>query len=133
MLRRQAFKFEIMPNGEQIRRINQFCGCSRFVFNHALAWQDAQYTQDNSIKFSYTKIANLLPQWKNTFPWLKDCSAQVLQQSLKDLEKAFSSFFQKRADSRNSRKKAQKIAFVSRKIANWSNTTAAYIYQKLAG
>ncbi|HHF4238244.1 TPA: helix-turn-helix domain-containing protein, partial [Haemophilus influenzae] len=23
---RKAFKFEIMPNGEQIRRIKQFCG-----------------------------------------------------------------------------------------------------------
>ena len=111
MLKRQAFKFEIMPNGEQIRRINQFCGCSRFVFNHALAWQDAQYTQDNSIKFSYTKIANLLPQWKNTFPWLKDCSAQVLQQSLKDLEKAFSSFFQKRADFPKFKKKGAKDSF----------------------
>ncbi|OZN25530.1 hypothetical protein CFY87_02715 [Actinobacillus seminis] len=22
-----------MPNGEQIRRIKQFCDCSRFVFN----------------------------------------------------------------------------------------------------
>ncbi|MEX4038326.1 helix-turn-helix domain-containing protein, partial [Haemophilus influenzae] len=22
-----------MPNGKQIRRIKQFCGCSRFVFN----------------------------------------------------------------------------------------------------
>ncbi|KGQ36683.1 hypothetical protein JP35_10220 [Gallibacterium anatis] len=36
---RKAFKFEIMPNGNQIRRIKQFCGCSRFVFNRALAWQ----------------------------------------------------------------------------------------------
>nr|WP_239494887.1 helix-turn-helix domain-containing protein [Haemophilus influenzae] len=26
-----------MPNGKQIRRIKQFCGCSRFVFNRALA------------------------------------------------------------------------------------------------
>ncbi|MCK9647494.1 helix-turn-helix domain-containing protein, partial [Haemophilus influenzae] len=29
-----------MPNGKQIRRIKQFCGCSRFVFNRALAWQN---------------------------------------------------------------------------------------------
>ena len=106
MLRYQAFKFEIMPNGEQACRINQFCGCSRFVFNHWLDWQNTQYEQDNSLKFSYTKISRLLPQWKNTFPWLKDCYAQVLQQSLKDLEKAFKNFFQKRAGSLNLRKKA---------------------------
>lgn len=61
---RKAFKFEIMPNGEQIRRIKQFCGCARFVFNRALAWQNEQYEQDNSVKFSYTKIANQLPHWK---------------------------------------------------------------------
>ena len=108
MLRYQAFKFEIMPNGEQARRINQFCGCSRFVFNHGLDWQNAQYEQDNSLKFSYTKISRLLPQWKNTFPWLKDCYAQVLQQSLKDLEKAFKNFFQKRANPPKFKKKGVK-------------------------
>ena len=94
MLKRQDFKFELMPNGEQTRRMNQFCGCSRFVFNRGLDWQNTQYAQDNSVKFSYTKIANLLPQWKKTFTWLKDCHSQVLQQSLKDLESAFNNFFE---------------------------------------
>ncbi|HFC6361267.1 TPA: helix-turn-helix domain-containing protein [Neisseria lactamica] len=40
MIIRKAFKFEIMPNGAQIRRMKQFCGCSRFVFNRVLAWQN---------------------------------------------------------------------------------------------
>nr|WP_231730758.1 helix-turn-helix domain-containing protein [Pasteurella multocida] len=35
MLLRKAFKFEIRPNGEQVRKMKQFCGCSRFVFNKA--------------------------------------------------------------------------------------------------
>ncbi|MEH8237950.1 helix-turn-helix domain-containing protein, partial [Gallibacterium anatis] len=68
-------------NGEQSRKIKQFCGCCRFVFNRALAWQNEQYEQDNSFKFSYTKIANLLPQWKKELIWLKECHSQVLQQS----------------------------------------------------
>lgn len=79
MIIRKAFKFEIMPNDAQIRKIKQFCGCSRFVFNQALAWQNEQYGQDNSVKFSYTKIANLLPQWKKELLWLKDYYSQVLQ------------------------------------------------------
>lgn len=108
---RKAFKFEIMPNGNQIRRIKQFCGCSRFVFNRALAWQNEQYEQDNSFKFSYTKIANLLPQWKKELPWLKECHSQVLQQSLKDLESAFKNFFQKRADFPKFKKKGVKESF----------------------
>ena len=108
MLKRQAFKFELIPNGEQIRRINQFCGCARFVSNHALDWHNAQYAQDDSIRFSYTKIANLLPQWKQVFPWLKDCNAQVLQQSLKDLDSAFKNFFRKRAGFPKFKKKGEK-------------------------
>ncbi|WP_410686247.1 RNA-guided endonuclease InsQ/TnpB family protein [Avibacterium paragallinarum] len=108
---RKAFKFEIMPNGNQIRRIKQFCGCSRFVFNRALAWQNEQYEQDKSIKFSYTKLANLLPQWKKELLWLKECHSQVLQQSLKDLESAFKNFFQKRADFPKFKKKGVKESF----------------------
>lgn len=108
---RKAFKFEIMPNGNQIRRIKQFCGCSRFVFNRALAWQNEQYEQDNSFKFSYTKIANLLPQWKKELAWLKECHSQVLQQSLKDLENAFKNFFQQRSDFPKFKKKGVKESF----------------------
>ena len=60
----QAYKFELMPNGEQMRSMRQYAGSCRFVYNKALAWQNEQYTADNSFKFSYTKIANLLPEWK---------------------------------------------------------------------
>ena len=111
MLRRQAFKFELMPNGEQTRRINQFCGCSRFVFNKALDGQKQAYEADNQAQFSYTKIANLLPQWKKAFPWLEDCYSQVLQQSLKDLDGAFKNFFQKRAGFPKFKKKGLKERF----------------------
>ncbi|MEH8114127.1 transposase [Gallibacterium anatis] len=108
---RKAFKFEIMPNGNQIRRIKQFCGCSRFVFNRALAWHSEQYEQDKSIKFNYNKLANLLPQWKKELVWLKECHSQVLQQSLKDLESAFKNFFQQRADFPKFKKKGLKERF----------------------
>ncbi len=64
MKRLQAYKFELMPNGAQVRAMRQYAGACRFVYNKALAWQNAQYQADNTFKFSYTKIANLLPQWK---------------------------------------------------------------------
>ncbi|OWZ81432.1 transposase, partial [Pasteurella multocida] len=82
-LLRKAFKFEIRPNGEQVRKMKQFCGCSRFVFNKALAWQMSSTNKITITNFSYTKLANLLPQWKKELVWLKDCHSQVLQQSLK--------------------------------------------------
>lgn len=107
----KAFKFELMPNGAQIRKMKQFCGCSRFVFNRALAYQNEQYEADKSFKFSYAKIANLLPKWKKELVWLKDCHSQVLQQSLKDLESSFKNFFAKRADFLKFKKKGEKDSF----------------------
>ena len=108
MLKRQAFEFEIQPNGAQQRRIKQFCGCARFVFNKALDGQKQAYEADNNTTFNYTKIANLLPQWKKAFPWLKDCHSQVLQQSLKDLKSAYCNFFEKRANFPRFKKKGEK-------------------------
>ena len=107
----KAFKFELIPNGEQIRRFKQFCGCSRFVFNRALAWQNERYDADNSVKFSYYKLTSLLPEWKRELPWLKDCNAQVLQQTLKDLESAFKNFFTKRSDFPKFKRKGEKESF----------------------
>ena len=107
----KAFKFELMPDCGQIRKMKQFCGCSRFVFNRALAYQNEQYEADKSFAFSYTKIANLLPEWKHELVWLKDCHSQVLQQSLKDLESAFKNFFAKRSDFPKFKKKGQKDSF----------------------
>lgn len=95
---KKAFRFELMPKGSHIRSMKQFCGCARFVFNRALAYQKDLYESDKASKFSYTRLANFLPAWKKAFPWLKDCHSQVLQQSLKDLESAYRNFFAKRTD-----------------------------------
>ena len=107
----KAFKFELMPNGEQIRKMKQFCGCSRFVFNRALAYQNEQYQKDKSFNFSYRKTADLLPEWRRELTWLKDCYSQVLQQSIKDLAKAFENFFAKRSNFPNFKCKGEKDSF----------------------
>lgn len=107
----KAYKFELIPNGEHIKRMKQFSGCSRFVFNRALAYQNEQYEADKSFKFSYTKLAKLLPEWKKELPWLKDCTAQVLQQSLKDLDSAFANFFAKRSNFPKFKRKGLKESF----------------------
>ena len=111
MLVRKAFKFELMPNGTQTRKMKQFAGCSRFVFNKALAYQNEQYEADNSFKFSYYKIAKLLTEWRIELDWLKDCHVHVLQHSLKDLERSFKNFFAKRANFPKFKKKGSKESF----------------------
>ena len=56
----------------------QHAGCCRVVYNKALAWQNEHYTADHTFKFSDTKMANLLPQWKAERVWLKEAPSQSL-------------------------------------------------------
>ena len=113
MKRRQAFKFELMPDGEKIRDMRRFAGACRFVYNKALAQQNESYKADNSIKFSYSRLANFLPLWKEdqATQWLKDSPSQTLQQALKNLESGFKNFFAKRADFPRFKKKGVSDSF----------------------
>ena len=99
MKRLQAFKYELQPNGEQVRAIRRFAGSCRFVFNKALAMQKALY-EGGGKKLSYAGLCKELTAWKvqpETL-WLSETHSQVLQQSLKDLERAYKNYFDKRAD-----------------------------------
>ena len=111
MKRLQAYKFELKPNGEQTLKMRQFAGCCRFVSNKALAFQQAQYAADNRSKFSYVALANLLPSWKQENNWLADAPSQALQQALKNLERAYMNFFEKRADFPRYKKRGQQDSF----------------------
>ena len=99
MYRLQAYKYELMPDGEQERNMRRFAGSCRFVFNKALAMQKENH--EAGTKFiSYVPMAANLPIWKREVgqEWLKDAPSQALQHALKDLEKAYKNFFAKRAD-----------------------------------
>jgi len=95
MQRLQAFKYELIPTGEQLRNMRRFAGSCRFVFNKALALQTANYEAGNKF-IRYVGMTNLLPAWKSEFPWLKESPSQALQHSLKNLDRALTNFFEKR-------------------------------------
>ncbi|PAX53548.1 RNA-guided endonuclease InsQ/TnpB family protein, partial [Escherichia coli] len=61
----------------------------------------------------YGKMASWLVEWKNATEtqWLKDAPSQPLQQSLKDLERAYKNFFRKRAAFPRFKKRGQNDAF----------------------
>lgn len=92
MLRQQAFKFELMPNGEQTRKMRQFAGCRRFVYNKAFALNQARYTAKEK-RLNWAALDKLLPQWKREHEFLADAPSQALQHALKDLERAYERFF----------------------------------------
>lgn len=112
MQRLQAFKFELMPTGEQQRQMRRFAGSCRFVFNKALALQKARYEQGEK-KHGYAGLCKLLTEWRNSADtaWLADAPIHPLQQTLKDLERAYTNFFAKRADFPRFKKKGQSDSF----------------------
>jgi transposase len=112
MERLQAFKFELRPDGQQERQMRRFAGSCRFVFNKALALQKARYAQGEK-KLGYAGLCRLLTEWRNSpdTAWLADAPVHPLQQTLKDLERAYSNFFAKRANFPRFKKKGQHDAF----------------------
>lgn len=112
MERLQAFKFALQPNGEQQRNMRRFAGSCRFVFNKALALQQERREQGEK-NLSYAGLCKVLTEWKaqpETI-WLKETHSQPLQQTLKDLERAYVNFFEKRADFPRFKKKGMGDSF----------------------
>jgi putative transposase len=112
MKRLQAFKYEIMPDGEQRRLMRRFSGSCRFVFNKALALQKERYERGEK-KLGYAGLCKELTAWRNdpATIWLGDSPVHPLQQALKDLERAYTNFFAKRADFPRFKKKGTGDSF----------------------
>jgi len=112
MQKLQAFKYELMPNGEQARNMRRFAGSCRFVYNKALALQKTNHESGGKY-IGYVAMAAHLPVWKKeaSLKWLKEAPSQALQHALKDLEKAFKNFFEKRADFPRFKKKGAGDSF----------------------
>lgn len=112
MKRLQAFKFQLRPNGQQERDRRRFAGVCRFVFNRSLAFQNENHEAGNKY-LSYAKMTAWLVEWKKEpeTQWLKQAPSQPLQQALKDLERGYKNFFQKRASFPRFKKRGQSDAF----------------------
>ena len=93
MIIRQGFSFKLKPDGAQDRKMSRFAGCTRWVYNQGLAWNEERRAADPTFHLSYAKLCSELLVWKEQNPWLKETHSQVLQQSLKDLTGSFQKFF----------------------------------------
>jgi putative transposase len=95
----RSYKYRIYPNKEQAQKLEQFFGATRFVYNWGLEQKTKQYRQDKT-NLSYFDLTNKLTRLKKQkeFKWLKSIYSQSLQASLKNLDKAFISFFRKNSD-----------------------------------
>lgn len=94
---RKGVRFRIYPNKSQRKLIEQTFGCCRLVYNKALAERQTAYK--NGEKIGYSKTSSMLTGWKKdeSLSFLKEVEAVALQQSLRDLDRAYINFFKKTA------------------------------------
>lgn len=93
----KSFKYRIYPTkGQQFFLAQQF-GAVRFVYNFFLNNRKSEYL-NNKKSLNYYDDAKSLTALKQQdgYAWLYDINAQTLQSSLRNLEVAYTNFFQKR-------------------------------------
>jgi putative transposase len=92
----KAYKFKLKHKAK-LYKLHQFTGCCRFVWNKALALQLERLNAKEKL-YSYRDLASMLVDWKRDpdTSFLKDANAQGLQQTLKDLDRAFKDGFSKK-------------------------------------
>jgi putative transposase len=105
----RAYKYRFYPTKEQILQLAHSFGCSRFVYNRFLKLRMDTYYEKKE-KINYHKTSDLLTNLKKEkdFAWLNDISSVVLQQTLRNLDKAFTNFFAGRARYPQFKKKNSK-------------------------
>ena len=91
----KAFKFRVYPTSEQELLLNKTFGCVRYIYNHFLALRKASYNYDKITLNFYDNSADLT-ELKKHFPWLKEVDSVALQQSLRDLDRAYKNFFKRK-------------------------------------
>lgn len=90
-------KFRIYPNREQQNLINQTLGCCRLIYNKGLMMREDAFKDGSKIGYPQTSAMLTELKKKEEFAFLKAVDSISLQQSLRDLDRGFVNFFQKRA------------------------------------
>jgi putative transposase len=97
MLRIKAYRFRLEPTAAQAGSLHAWSGALRFLWNWMLAQRrDAFRGSDGRVRINYYDQAAQLPPMKAMFPWIALVPSQALQQTLRDLDRAFISFFEGR-------------------------------------
>ncbi len=96
---RKAYKVRLKTNGDIESKLLRFCGSSRFLWNKSLALnlEHLEHLEHRQGMLGYNELAFWLTLWKRSdeYSFLQECPSQVLQQKLRDLERAFKDCFDK--------------------------------------
>lgn len=90
----KGYKYRIYPNDVQTEQISRTLGCCRFVYNHFLALRSEAWKECRE-SLSYVATARLLTELKRDpeHLWLASADSMALQESLRNLDRAYRNFF----------------------------------------
>ena len=94
----RSYRFRMRPTREQEEILGRMAGARRWVWNWALARRKA-YFAEHGVGIPAAQLSKELTALKDQpeTAWLKEVDSQALQQVLRDLDKAFNNFFERRA------------------------------------
>ncbi|MFB2981027.1 RNA-guided endonuclease InsQ/TnpB family protein [Microseira sp. BLCC-F43] len=94
----KAFSYRFYPTSEQENLLRRTLGCTRLVYNRALAARTEGWYADQK-RIGYAETSSMLTQWKKTeeLDFLNQVSSVPLQQCLRHLQTAYNNFFDGRA------------------------------------
>lgn len=103
---RKGYRYQLKTNRTMHARCVRFAGACRFVWNKILAINEHRYYAGVP-RLSYADACALVAWWRQSeeYGWLQQVHSQVLQQCLKDLERAYTNLFARRAAPPRYRKK----------------------------
>lgn len=92
-----AKKIRLYPNKEQEELFCQFAGTSRWAWNESLAYRMARYEKDGSNTTIQQGIEHIQDLKHNNFDyaWVNSIPEAITKQAIKDLDKAYKSFFKR--------------------------------------
>ena len=93
---KSRWTFRCYPTPEQELHLNRTFGCVRFVWNWALRARTDAFRAGERMGYPATDRALTLLKQQPETVWLNEVSSVCLQQALRDLQVAFSNFFDKR-------------------------------------
>ncbi len=90
---KKSFKIRLLPTEEQEILMWKSIGCSRFAYNWALNRSNELYKQ--GVKYNMSNIRKEFTQLKKQegFKWLNEVSNTTMVESMRNLDKAFKTFF----------------------------------------
>ena len=110
---RKVYRFRMRPTKAQEAGLYRMSGARRFIYNWALGRRKSYYPEHGK-GISAKQLSSELTALKSEPDtlWLKETDSQMLQQALKDVDRAFDAYFKKRSRFPRFRsKKAGHFAF----------------------